>query len=69
MPSCTIEIKDGMKIDTKNMNVSNARKDVLDMLLINHPLDCPVWIWNVIYRIYHFGMVDLIQFFMNKKTG
>lgn len=42
MPSCTIEIKDDMKIDTKNMNVSNARKDVLDMLLINHPLDCPV---------------------------
>ncbi len=40
--SCSTEIQDGMKIQTKSEKVIKARKGVLEFLLLNHPLDCPV---------------------------
>ncbi|MFN2464976.1 MAG: molybdopterin-dependent oxidoreductase [Candidatus Dormibacteria bacterium] len=40
--SCTITASDGMRISTESPDVLKAREGVLEFLLINHPLDCPV---------------------------
>ena len=40
--SCTITTSDGMKVSTESPDVRKAREGVLEFLLINHPLDCPV---------------------------
>ena len=41
-PSCFIEVQDGMTVDTTSERVKKAQDGVLEFLLINHPLDCPV---------------------------
>jgi len=41
-PSCTVPVSDGMVVDTESTVVKKAQKGVLEFLLINHPLDCPV---------------------------
>jgi NADH-quinone oxidoreductase subunit G len=40
--ACTMTATDGMKVHTKNERAADAQKAVLEFLLINHPLDCPV---------------------------
>ncbi|MCE5193962.1 MAG: molybdopterin-dependent oxidoreductase [Nitrospiraceae bacterium] len=40
--SCTLMAADGMVINTETKKIAEARKGVLEFLLINHPLDCPV---------------------------
>jgi len=40
--SCTLVAADGMVVYTESPKVAEARKAVLEFLLINHPLDCPV---------------------------
>jgi NADH-quinone oxidoreductase subunit G len=40
--SCAIPATDGMKIKTNTPFVEKARKGVMEFLLANHPLDCPV---------------------------
>ena len=40
--SCAMPVADGMKIKTKSEFVKKARNGVMEFLLINHPLDCPV---------------------------
>ncbi|MBT8164478.1 MAG: NADH-quinone oxidoreductase subunit NuoG [Acidimicrobiia bacterium] len=40
--SCTMPCSDGMVVDTKSDTVKKAQEGVLEFLLINHPLDCPV---------------------------
>ena len=40
--ACTITTTDGMKVQTESPDVLEAREGVLEFLLINHPLDCPV---------------------------
>ncbi|UCE18199.1 MAG: (2Fe-2S)-binding protein [Gemmatimonadota bacterium] len=40
--ACSTEVRDGMIVSTKNPRVQKARRAVLEFLLINHPLDCPV---------------------------
>lgn len=40
--SCAMHISDGMVIHTNSPRVEKARKSVMEFLLINHPLDCPV---------------------------
>jgi NADH-quinone oxidoreductase subunit G len=40
--SCVTPVAEGMVIHTKTPMVENARKGVLELLLINHPLDCPI---------------------------
>ncbi|MCL1600766.1 MAG: NADH-quinone oxidoreductase subunit NuoG [Actinomycetia bacterium] len=42
IPSCTVPVSDGMVVDTESTVVKKAQKGVLEFLLINHPLDCPV---------------------------
>ncbi len=40
--SCTMPVSDGMVVDTRSETVRKAQEGVLEFLLINHPLDCPV---------------------------
>ena len=40
--SCAMPATDGMKIKTNTQMVEKARKGVMEFLLVNHPLDCPV---------------------------
>ena len=41
-PACMIPVADGMKVDTQSDVTKKAQDGVLEFLLINHPLDCPV---------------------------
>lgn len=40
--ACTNQVVDGMAVDTKSDTVKRAQEAVLEFLLANHPLDCPV---------------------------
>jgi NADH-quinone oxidoreductase subunit G len=40
--SCAMPVADGMVIKTDTPMVHKARKGVMEFLLINHPLDCPI---------------------------
>ena len=40
--SCMTNVAEGMKVDTFGPRVKKAQEGVLEFLLINHPLDCPV---------------------------
>ena len=40
--SCAMPAAEGMKIITKSDKVKIAREGVMEFLLINHPLDCPI---------------------------
>ncbi|OUD12917.1 NADH-quinone oxidoreductase subunit NuoG [Thioflexithrix psekupsensis] len=42
MPACATPIMDGMKVHTKSTKALAAQKAVMEFLLINHPLDCPI---------------------------
>ncbi len=41
-PSCMLTVSDGMIVDTESEATKKAQDGVLELLLINHPLDCPV---------------------------
>lgn len=40
--SCSINVTNGMVIRTESEMVKRAREGVMEFLLINHPLDCPI---------------------------
>ena len=40
--SCAMPVMPGMKIKTMTKMVQKARNGVVDFLLANHPLDCPI---------------------------
>lgn len=40
--ACYTPVTEGMVVHTTNDRVKSARQDILEFLLINHPLDCPV---------------------------
>ena len=40
--SCTTVVNDGMVVDTRSKVVQKAQEGVIEFLLINHPLDCPI---------------------------
>jgi NADH dehydrogenase (ubiquinone) Fe-S protein 1 len=40
--SCAMPVMPGMKIQTETPNVKKAREGVMEFLLANHPLDCPI---------------------------
>ena len=42
LPACATPVTDGMKIFTKSPKAIDAQKSVMEFLLINHPLDCPI---------------------------
>ncbi len=39
---CSTQVKDGMVVHTQSERVKEAQRSVVEFLLINHPLDCPV---------------------------
>ena len=42
LPACMLPVTEGMIVHTKSDTVKKAQDGVLEFLLINHPLDCPV---------------------------
>jgi NADH-quinone oxidoreductase subunit G len=42
VPSCTTNVTEDMVVDTESETVKKAQEGVLEFLLINHPLDCPI---------------------------
>lgn len=42
MPACATPVTQGMIVWTKNDKAIKAQKGVMEFLLINHPLDCPI---------------------------
>ncbi|MDH5446903.1 MAG: NADH-quinone oxidoreductase subunit NuoG [Gammaproteobacteria bacterium] len=42
LPACATPVTDGMKVFTKSVKAIDAQKSVMEFLLINHPLDCPI---------------------------
>ena len=55
--SCNTPVRDGMIVHTADPEVALARRGVLELLLINHPLDCPIcdkagecWLQNFAMR-------------------
>jgi NADH-quinone oxidoreductase subunit G len=42
MPACATPVTQGMVVRTKSDKALKAQKSVMEFLLINHPLDCPV---------------------------
>jgi NADH-quinone oxidoreductase subunit G len=39
---CSTPVKDGMVVHTQSQRVKTAQEAVVEFLLVNHPLDCPV---------------------------
>jgi NADH-quinone oxidoreductase subunit G len=42
LPACATPVTEGMKVHTHSEAAINAQKGVMEFLLINHPLDCPI---------------------------
>ncbi|MEC5396467.1 NADH-quinone oxidoreductase subunit NuoG [Uliginosibacterium sp. H1] len=42
LPACATPVTNGMKVSTHSSKAVNAQKGVMEFLLINHPLDCPI---------------------------
>jgi NADH-quinone oxidoreductase subunit G len=42
LPACASPVTQGMKVFTKSPAAVRAQKGVMEFLLINHPLDCPI---------------------------
>lgn len=42
VPSCTTQVTDELIVETESDTVKKAQEGVLEFLLINHPLDCPI---------------------------
>src|SRR5436189_3762018 len=42
LPACATPATEGMKVQTHSTQAVDAQKGVMEFLLINHPLDCPI---------------------------
>jgi len=42
LPACATPVTEGMKVFTRSAIATGAQKAVMEFLLINHPLDCPI---------------------------
>lgn len=42
LPACATPVSDGMKVFTHSKVALEAQRSVMEFLLINHPLDCPI---------------------------
>jgi NADH-quinone oxidoreductase subunit G len=42
LPACATPCSEGMKVKTRSQYAVEAQKGVMEFLLINHPLDCPI---------------------------
>jgi NADH-quinone oxidoreductase subunit G len=41
-PACATPVAEGMKVTTRSAGALKFQRDVMEFLLINHPLDCPI---------------------------
>ena len=41
-PACATPVMEGMKVHTQSARSLSAQRNVMEFLLINHPLDCPI---------------------------
>ncbi len=55
--ACNLPVSDGMVVHTRSEGAEDGRRAVLEFLLANHPLDCPVCDQS--------GECDLQNFYMN----
>ena len=55
--SCNLAVRDGMVVHTQSNEAEDGRRAVLEFLLANHPLDCPVCDQS--------GECDLQNYYMN----
>ncbi|MCU0754521.1 MAG: NADH-quinone oxidoreductase subunit NuoG [Xanthomonadales bacterium] len=42
VPACATPVMDGMKIYTRSKRALDSQRNVMEFLLLNHPLDCPI---------------------------
>ncbi|MBM4353140.1 MAG: 2Fe-2S iron-sulfur cluster binding domain-containing protein [Deltaproteobacteria bacterium] len=42
LPACEVQVRDGMEVLTRSQVALDARKAVLELILLNHPVDCPI---------------------------
>ncbi|MDQ3879260.1 MAG: 2Fe-2S iron-sulfur cluster-binding protein, partial [Actinomycetota bacterium] len=42
LPACTTPVAEGMTVNTVDDQAVDAQRGMLEFLLINHPLDCPI---------------------------
>ena len=42
MPACQVEAEEGMVVSSTSETVKNAQAAVQELLLLNHPVDCPI---------------------------
>lgn len=42
MTACNTPVKDGIKVTTQSDKLTEIRRKVMELMLVNHPLDCPV---------------------------
>ena len=42
LPACATPVMEGMKVHTHSPKALASQKSVMEFLLINHPLDCPI---------------------------
>jgi NADH-quinone oxidoreductase subunit G len=42
LPACATPVTEGMKVHTHSAKAKQAQNSVMEFLLINHPLDCPI---------------------------
>jgi len=40
MTSCSVKVWDGMIVETNNPEIRQARRDIVELLIENHPMDC-----------------------------
>lgn len=41
-PACATPVMEGMKVTTQTKRALDAQRNVMEFLLVNHPLDCPI---------------------------
>ncbi|WP_306533627.1 molybdopterin-dependent oxidoreductase [Geobacter sp.] len=42
MTACNTPVKEGIKVTTQSEKLSKIRQKIMELMLVNHPLDCPV---------------------------
>lgn len=42
MPSCILQVQEGMTVYTNSEKAQEARRFVMEYMLLNHPIDCPI---------------------------
>lgn len=40
MPACSVEVWEGMEVKTNSPEIREARRDIVELLIDNHPMDC-----------------------------